>query len=198
MINVINTTFNVSTQWTVSEQEVNLLDLSALRDLSDLNQDNLTVETRLMWVAKITGHRVSYETELTPNASRVMIYRPTPIKVREMPRAGAAISNYTVSCRLPSMPLGSEGAVEQLARNLTRGMEIFESMAIAEGDIRAIEAVQVYMEKAVNETISNSFGQEITVVCHRVDIEEWVYVQLPTASGIPVYTIWKSSCCEAM
>lgn len=125
---------------------------------------------------------------LTPDNSRLAVFESVPIVSRYLGHE-ADVERYSICCSVPRLPLNCEAAIEIVTHNLITGMKQFETMLIAEGSIGAIEAVQVYMEKAVNETLSNTFGQELWAVHHCVDIADWLSFEIPTHSALPTYTI---------
>lgn len=184
----MSTDISISSTWEVTHLIVQLASLSSGGAIAEND-----TEDQLLEVAHLTDFAVADRTDLSQDDSRLMIFQASPIEVIEVETSDPLSRAFHVSCRLPSLPLMSQTAVDQVTKNLNNAFSSLGCMSITKGAVSAIEAVQLYMEDAVNETMSDTFGQDMRLVRNTVRIDEWLFIHLPSSESNDIHTVWHPS-----
>jgi len=184
----MSTIITISSAWNVTHLIVKLANLSP----GGASEGNDT-EDQLLEVAHLIDFAVADSTDLSQHDSSLMIFQASPIEVIEVEAPDPLSRAFHVSCRLPSLPLMSQSAVEKVTKNLNNAFSSLGCMSITKGSVSAIEAVQLYMEEAINETMSDTFGQDMRLVRNTVRIDEWLFIHLPSSESNDIHTVWHPS-----
>lgn len=99
--------------------------------------------------------------------SRCVILEWSVIQAVEVPEPSISDRIYDVYCRLPAIPVDSDGEAKQLTRKFSNIINALQTKDFVAEDISAVEAVQAYLEKAINEALSDSMAKELKV-CRQV------------------------------
>lgn len=116
-------------------------------------------------------------------------FEPTAIRYQALFASNSGTTVHEITCDLPIIYVPAK-SIGDLEHGLDLAIKRVAQVHYVDGDYTAIEAVQLALEKEINDLFSDFWKQEVAVIRADTPNSEWLAIRLLCNSSDPLIAFW--------